>query len=234
MCFSSLTAMTSMALQLKQFHCIKHHFPEGPEAKSWSWPSQMMFWNKPSSRYLEGNDNVILYWSLCGKLSFYFWFQIVMWRIKTENRCCCLSHQITSAQVCVAEIKYSLIKLLRRKKITRRHTYRQPSGVKFTLCLVWVYSGGDNDSAHAAAFLSSGFRLAAGRPPAAPPAREGSSFQNLNLIRGCLDSLTSFLPSQRTLLSFWYWYWLFYEISQVPLDFKIREMTELYIQRWKG
>lgn len=169
-----------------------------------------------------------------GKLSFYFWFQIVMWRIKTENRCCCLSHQITSAQVCVAEIKYSLIKLLRRKKITRRHTYRQPSGVKFTLCLVWVYSGGDNDSAHAAAFLSSGFRLAAGRPPAAPPAREGSSFQNLNLIRGCLDSLTSFLPSQRTLLSFWYWYWLFYEISQVPLDFKAREMTELYIQRWKG
>lgn len=52
-----------------------------------------------------------------GKLSSYFWFQIVMWRIKTENRCCRLSHQITSAQVCVAEIKYSLITFLLRKKI---------------------------------------------------------------------------------------------------------------------
>lgn len=46
-CFSSLNAMTLLPSQLKQSNCIKDHFSSEPEAKSWSWPSQMLFWNKP-------------------------------------------------------------------------------------------------------------------------------------------------------------------------------------------
>lgn len=91
-----------------------------------------------------------------------------MWRIKTENRCVAFptkkkdfSTGVRSRVGRVPEIKYSFIALLQRKN-TCRHTYQQPSGVKFSLCLVRVlYSGGDNDSTHAAAFLSSGFRLTA-------------------------------------------------------------------------
>ena len=87
-----------------------------------------------------------------GKLYLLLIPNFFVWRIKTWRQVFCLSQQITPAQVCVAEIKYGLISQAHLPSALRCKIHSVP-------CIRALYSGGDNDSAHAAAFPGSGFRL---------------------------------------------------------------------------
>jgi len=158
-----------MTLKLKQFYAFYLYLlPSEPGGKRRSCASEMM-WRLRSC--LNPKIQVLMWYftDTCGETVFPPLISNCHVEDKNWEQVCCLSHQISLPQVgvCsrlgrVAEIKYSLITLLQRKKKQCRHTYHQRSCVGSSLCLLGVlHTGGDNDSTHTAAFLSSGFRLTA-------------------------------------------------------------------------